>query len=133
MIRKAKPRTRVGPSSPTLETPAALVDEHATTRNRESTSRAGPPGTTRKQETQDPQPSSSAPRAAPPRLGLTVRKDGAKLNPGPRPVSTLGASGTDPTPYSCEQCGKSYKLKSSLARHAKECGLSDRRKCLHCK
>ncbi|GLV40877.1 hypothetical protein CBL_08451 [Carabus blaptoides fortunei] len=34
---------------------------------------------------------------------------------------------------SCEQCGRTYKLKSSLARHAKECGISDRRKCLHCK
>ncbi|GLV40836.1 hypothetical protein CBL_10011 [Carabus blaptoides fortunei] len=129
MKRNTKPRTRVSPSSLTLESPGAPDDNTVTSTGREP-SRVG---MTRKIKTPDPHLPSSAPWAAPPRLCLTKSKDRAKLNPGPRLVSTLGTLGIDPTPFNCKQCGKQYKPKSSLARHAKECGLSDCRKGLHCK
>ncbi|GLV46633.1 hypothetical protein CBL_20908 [Carabus blaptoides fortunei] len=81
--------------------------------------------------TPDPQPSSSAPRAALQRLALAKQKDGAKHNPGPRPISTQQVASTEPTPSF--RCGRGYKLQSSLSRHAKECSVNDRRKCLYCK
>ncbi|KAF5279937.1 hypothetical protein FQR65_LT15135 [Abscondita terminalis] len=35
--------------------------------------------------------------------------------------------------FKCDRCGREYELKSSLARHYKDCGVRDKGKCQFCK
>lgn len=131
MESKKKPRTGVSPSSLTPDQKGAQEDDQPSSTDREATSRAPLTGLAQ-HRTKIMKPSTSASQAAPQELTIPSSKRGAKKSPGPQPAPPSEASGTASLPFSCEQCGKGYRLKSSLARHLKDCGTRDRSKCVHC-
>lgn len=64
--------------------------------------------------------------------GKDVTLTGDKFSSGSSQVPSVRNTPVQPLEYKCDKCGKTYRLKSSLAKHLKNCDTRDRTKCILC-
>lgn len=55
-----------------------------------------------------------------------------QMTTGPSNSGTQAQVKTTIMPYRCHKCGKRYQTKCGLAKHAKDCDKTQRRKCNYC-